>query len=1098
MRGKRQKTQQMNERNLEIYYNNVNGLISKQDSLKHILQMRNPDLVTLCETKLHKNSQFKLEGYEVRLSNLKAGKEGILIAAKEGSFSTMELIYESEQRNIATVEIAYPSDTVRIIVVHGPQEDDPLESREEFYEDFMAEVERCLASGCRLITAGDFNARLEHLNEKLIEAKGNGKLLKGVIDKYDLKVANFKPDTDGHWTRIQTKENIECKSMIDYIITDPDTEKLVSRTVVDEEKLYTPYRSKKEGKKKILVFTDHCSISTNIDIVKGSGKSERKQEKKKIWVIEEQGLSKFHQITSDDVGLGNMSQYNSPFDAWMEKVDHLMYQCFLKRTVKIGQNRQQKFSCKAKRLRDILKEAAKRGKIQREIIKQYQEKLLEMEARKDEVNRAKKLNETVNRLTTDDILSPNAFWKLRKSISKKDSTKLQAVYKREGGIATKEDEIKDEVKKEFEHRLRNRLPAPEWEGFVMATNEIVELLMAMDCESEPFSKEELDAAIKKLKTGTAPDYYDMHSEVLLYAGNGILEPLLQVFNIIRVTRKIPEKWQNVLITMIYKNKGSHLDLEKYRGIFLTVIVSKVFERLIKNRMKPNLDKISPFQAGSKDGKGPPDNLFILRSCIDHYKYMNKPLYITTYDFRQAFDSLWIQDCILALKRLGVENYLLQLIYELNKKTIVQVKTPYGLTEPAEITDIVKQGGILGSSICSATTAEICGVNKGISIGDIQIATLAYVDDLIGINENSYDTTVAHDNTKDFSRQKKLEYAGDKCKGMVVNGKKNDTFPELFIMEDKVEEVSVIECLGDVFNSKGNNEDLINDRIRRGTTSMISINGFIRETQLGIHTIAVHILLHNVIFIASILFNAQAWSNLTMKNINKLTTMQLKFLKQIMGVKKSTPNAFVYLEMGVMPVENEIHKRQLGFLHHIIHLKDDDPVRRLWKYLTTLPDYNNWWSGIKSLMSKYSVLMTEDEIKKMSKESFKENVKKAVRKVVFENLKEECKSKKQTGMLEYTEFRTQTYLHKLYPNHSRTIFKCRSKTLNIKEFMQYKYRDENHCRWCGISDETLKHIVNCGFNDENIEDIEEILHGTDLQKLKLVAQRIEDFLERVEV
>ena len=123
-----------------------------------------------------------------------------------------------------------------------------------------------------------------------------------------------------------------------------------------------------------------------------------------------------------------------------------------------------------------------------------------------------------------------------------------------------------------------------------------------------------------------------------------------------------------------------------------------------------------------------------------------------------------------------------------------------------------------------------------------------------------------------------------------------------------------------------------------------------------------------------------------------------------------------------------------------------------------------------------------------------DVKKAVRKVVFENLKEECKSKKQTGMLEYTEFRTQTYLHKLYPNHSRTIFKCRSKTLNIKEFMQY----ENHCRWCGISDETLKHIVNCGFNDENIEDIEEILHGTDLQKLKLVAQRIEDFLERVEV
>ena len=110
-RGKKKKSRQANEKGIEMYYNNINGLITKQDSLQHILQMRKPDLVILCETKLHKNSTFELEGYKVRKSNLKAGKEGILVAAKLGSFSTMELIYESERRNIATFEIAYPSDT---------------------------------------------------------------------------------------------------------------------------------------------------------------------------------------------------------------------------------------------------------------------------------------------------------------------------------------------------------------------------------------------------------------------------------------------------------------------------------------------------------------------------------------------------------------------------------------------------------------------------------------------------------------------------------------------------------------------------------------------------------------------------------------------------------------------------------------------------------------------------------------------------------------------------------------------------------------------------------------------------------------------------
>ena len=74
----------------------------------------------------------------------------------------------------------------------------------------------------------------------------------------------------------------------------------------------------------------------------------------------------------------------------------------------------------------------------------------------------KKLNETVQKLTTDDILSKNAFWKLRKSVSKKATPQLQAVYKRNGGIATTESDIKDEINKEFQHRLRNRSPAPGW------------------------------------------------------------------------------------------------------------------------------------------------------------------------------------------------------------------------------------------------------------------------------------------------------------------------------------------------------------------------------------------------------------------------------------------------------------------------------------------------------------------------------------------------------------------------------------------------------------------------------------------------------------
>ena len=99
----------------------------------------------------------------------------------------------------------------------------------------------------------------------------------------------------------------------------------------------------------------------------------------------------------------------------------------------------------------------------------------------------------------------------------------------------------------------------------------------------------------------------------------------------------------------------------------------------------------------------------------------------------------------------------------------------------------------------------------------------------------------------------------------------------------------------------------------------------------------------------------------------LSTMQMKFLKKTMMVKQAVSNSFVCLELGVLPVEYEIHKRQLSFLHHIIHLEDDDPVKRMWKNQKQLPEHNNWWNGVEKLMVKYSIQLSEEDIKKMSKE-----------------------------------------------------------------------------------------------------------------------------------
>ena len=112
------------------------------------------------------------------------------------------------------------------------------------------------------------------------------------------------------------------------------------------------------------------------------------------------------------------------------------------------------------------------------------------------------------------------------------------------------------------------------------------------------------------------------------------------------------------------------------------------------------------------------------------------------------------------------------------------------------------------------------------------------------------------------------------------------------------------------------------------------------------------------------------------------------------------------------------------------------------------------------------------------------------------LKTDCQSKSKTQHMKYEEFRTQEYIKKMYPDDAKIVFRCRSKTLNIK--MHTKYQNSSlECRWCGVTDETLQHIVNCGSGEVMVE-VEKAVENQEWSKMEHVARKVKEFLSRVEV
>ena len=207
------------------------------------------------------------------------------------------------------------------------------------------------------------------------------------------------------------------------------------------------------------------------------------------------------------------------------------------------------------------------------------------------------------------------------------------------------------------------------------------------------------------------------------------------------------------------------------------------------------------------------------------------------------------------------------------------------------------------------------------------------------------------------------------------------------------------------------------------------------------------------------------------------------------------NAFTYLELGILPIEYEIHKRQLMFLHRIMQLEVTDPVLSMFHNIMKFDEEGekNWWTDVKALMELY-IEKDLHQIKSLSKEEYRVLMNKSVEKVAFSKLVVECTAKKKTADLGYDKLETQEYLKTLYPNQARIMFKCRSRTLDIKTHSTYKYEDQK-CRKCGEQDETVEHAINCQQNEElNLEYMGDFTSNM-VQTVRCL-KRIETFIDDV--
>ena len=437
---------------------------------------------------------------------------------------------------------------------------------------------------------------------------------------------------------------------------------------------------------------------------------------------------------------------------------------------------------------------------------------------------------------------------------------------------------------------------------------------ACKLESIVVSEDDVLQILKSLNPNKATGPDGVSPKILKEGAPAIAPSLAKLINMSLRLGKVPVMWKQANVVALHK-KLSRSSVSNYRPISLLSCTSKVMEKCIFksvfNYFRDN-SLVTKFQSGFTPNDSTVNQLVNLYHMFSSAIDQKKDVRIVFCDITKAFDRVWHDGLIFKLKKLGIENNLLQWFtnYLSNRQQRVVINgehSSWGYVKAG-----VPQGSVLGPLLFLAYINDITeNIQTNIRLFADDTALFVTVDDPIDSNNM---LNIDLKSIQEWSDTWLVKFSAPKTKGMTMSLNPNAPPYQPLVMNDTILlDVQEHKHLGVTLTKNlawsSHTANICNAASKRLDIMTGLKNTLDRKTLEIMYKSFVRPLLEY----ADVL-----WDGCFQKDADKLELLQHRAGRIVSGAIRGTPTVNMYRELGWEPLHLRRERHKLILYYKIVH------------------------------------------------------------------------------------------------------------------------------------------------------------------------------------